>query len=311
MLSQVGRLRSSLNARVEAATETAESARRRYTAVDAAFAALERDRRTVGNVLAGAVAFRLFVFLLPLFLVVISILGIVSSVDAGAAGEVGDDLGMSSYLVDSVDDAAEESQRALWVLVPLALWATYTAGVGTVKVLRAIHALAWGQPIERLRRRWVAAVASFGFALALAAVAALTQAIRERSDLAGWAFVLLQLVFLTALWWGVSRTLPHDPGAGWLALLPGAVLVGFGAWALHVASVYVLARRVAKASDLYGSLGVAAALLRWLYLLGRLVVAAALLNATLWERRAKRVTSSEPESRSTPPAGTLPSSRDR
>jgi uncharacterized BrkB/YihY/UPF0761 family membrane protein len=49
-------------------------------------------------------------------------------------------------------------------------------------------------------------------------------------------------------------------------------------------SVYILARRVASASELYGSLGVAAALLLWLYLLGRLVVAAAMLNATLWDR---------------------------
>ena len=62
-------------------------------------------------------------------------------------------------------------------------------------------------------------------------------------------------------------------------------MVGLGSWMLHLASVYVLARRVAKASDLYGSLGVAAALLVWLYLLGRLVVAAAMVNATLWERR--------------------------
>jgi membrane protein len=56
-------------------------------------------------------------------------------------------------------------------------------------------------------------------------------------------------------------------------------------WALHMISVYALARRVESASELYGSLGVAAALLAWLYLLGRLLVASALLNSTLWERR--------------------------
>jgi len=36
---------------------------------------------------------------------------------------------------------------------------------------------------------------------------------------------------------------------------------------------------------LYGSLGVAAALLAWVYLLGRLMGASALPKATLWERR--------------------------
>jgi membrane protein len=68
--------------------------------------------------------------------------------------------------------------------------------------------------------------------------------------------------------------------------------------------VYYLARRVASASELYGSLGVAAAILVWLYLIGRLVVAAAMLNATrppcsrcrLWERRSGGVTGvTEPE----------------
>ena len=62
--------------------------------------------------------------------------------------------------------------------------------------------------------------------------------------------------------------------------------VGVGIWLAHLLSVYVLAHRVDKASNLYGSLGVAAALLAWLYLFGRIMVAAALLNATLWERRS-------------------------
>ena len=69
------------------------------------------------------------------------------------------------------------------------------------------------------------------------------------------------------------------------ALLPGALMVGSGLWLAQLFSVYVLAHRIDKASELYGSLGVAAALLAWLYLLGRLMVASAMLSATLWERR--------------------------
>jgi uncharacterized BrkB/YihY/UPF0761 family membrane protein len=284
MPGRIDRLRSSLGATVAAATETAASARRRWVTVDAAYAALERDRKAVGGVLAGAVAFRLFVYLLPLFLVGISVLGVVASFDEKAAGEVGDDLGMSSYMIDSVDTAADQTQRSLWALVPVALWAIYTTGVGIVKVLRAIHALAWGQPVPKLRRGWVAAAASFGFAAVLVAVVAATQALRDRSEGLGIVFVVAQAAIIVVLWWVVSRALPHDPEAGGLALLPGALLVGLGTWGLHVVSVYVLARRVASASELYGSMGVAAALLLWLYLLGRLIVAAAMLNATLWER---------------------------
>lgn len=268
---------------------TAESARGRWAAVDAAFAVRERDRRAVGSVLAGAIAFRLFVYLLPLFLAVVSLLGLLVSLDASAPEEAGAELGMSSYLIDSVDSAAEESQRSLWVLVPLALWAMYTGGVGAVKVVRAIHALAWGQPVEKPARAGLAALGAFGFAVVALAIVVGAQALRHRSEGLGIGFSVVQVLLLVALWWVASRLLPHDPAAGWMALLPGAVLVGACAWGLHLLSVYLLAPRVASASELYGSLGVAAALLAWLYLVGRLMVASAMLNATLWERRGRRV----------------------
>jgi uncharacterized BrkB/YihY/UPF0761 family membrane protein len=46
--------------------------------------------------------------------------------------------------------------------------------------------------------------------------------------------------------------------------------------------------RAVRASAVYGSLGVAQVLLVSLFLIGRLAVAAAELNATLFERRAQR-----------------------
>jgi uncharacterized BrkB/YihY/UPF0761 family membrane protein len=230
------------------------------------------------------VAFRLFVYLLPLFLAAVSVLGLVARLGGDAAPGLGHQLGLSAYLVDSVGTAAEQSQQGLWALIPLALWATYSAGLGTTKVLRAAHALAWDQPMQRLRRAWTGAVASLAFVVLVMVVVAGTQALRHRSERAGLGFAIVQLALLVGLWWVASRLLPRHPAAGWWALLPGAGLVGVGVWALHLASVYLLARRVASASALYGSLGVAAAILAWLYLLGRLLVASAMLNATLWDR---------------------------
>ena len=71
----------------------------------------------------------------------------------------------------------------------------------------------------------------------------------------------------------------------WTSLIPGALLFagGFQAYALAV-TVY-FAPRAARASTLYGSLGVALTLLVSLFLLSRLAVAAEELNAALWERR--------------------------
>ena len=75
----------------------------------------------------------------------------------------------------------------------------------------------------------------------------------------------------------------------WLvAGLAGACLfaVGFQGFTLAV-SVY-FAPRAARASTVYGSLGVALVLLVSLFLFARLAVAAAELNATLVERRLER-----------------------
>jgi len=270
----------------ERAQAEARAARRRWGAVDVAWAAFERDKRAVGSVLAGAVAFRVFIYLLPLFLSLVVLIGVVAGLDDDGPRRLGDELGMSSYVVDSVETAAEQSSRSLWVLVPLALWAVYSAGLGAAKVLRAIHALAWDQPLQRPRSGLRAAAITFLFALGAVAVVGLTQWARAHAPALGLGAVLAGIVPFVALWWLASRLLPHDPTAPWTALVPGGLLVGVSVWLAHLASALYLAHRVDSASQLYGSLGTAAALLAWLYLMGRVMVASAMLNATLWERRA-------------------------
>jgi uncharacterized BrkB/YihY/UPF0761 family membrane protein len=54
---------------------------------------------------------------------------------------------------------------------------------------------------------------------------------------------------------------------------------------VHVFNVYVLERLHELRSSTYGSLGAAAALLLDFFILGRVIVLAAVLNATLFERR--------------------------
>jgi uncharacterized BrkB/YihY/UPF0761 family membrane protein len=279
-------------AAVERATTTgvarAREARDRWWLVDLVWTAVERDRRSVGNVLAGAVAFRVFVFLLPMALALVVLIGIVRGFDGDAPARAAETLGMSSYLVDSVESAAAASSHSLWVLVPLALWAIYVGGRGTSRVLWSIHALAWGQPLRRPRSSLTAATAAFVLVVATVVLLGLTQWARAHAPGLGIGAALAGVVPFVVLWLVASRLLPHDPAAPLVALLPGALLVGSGLCLAHLASAYYLARRIAHASELYGSLGVAAAVLAWLYLIGRLMVASAMLNATLWERRSGR-----------------------
>ena len=74
--------------------------------------------------------------------------------------------------------------------------------------------------------------------------------------------------------------------------------MGVGTQCLYLFNVLYLNRHIQSASAAYGALGIAASALLWLYLLGRLIVAAPVLNATLWERQHA---SAEPTGASSPP----------
>jgi len=115
--------------------------------------------------------------------------------------------------------------------------------------------------------------------------------IRETARWAGSStesFALSSLVGLTGVfaWWLlVSWRLPHGE-APWHALVPGAIVMAIGLELIAIAGAYLIAPRVESSQSTYGALGVAATLLFGLYILSRLIVASAVLNATLWERRA-------------------------
>jgi uncharacterized BrkB/YihY/UPF0761 family membrane protein len=282
----VARLRARVGDTASRVVDSAEAARRRSQVVDSAFTAYERDRRSVGSVLAGAIAFRLFVYLLPLFLAIVTLLGVISSFSAEQPEQLAGDVGLSAYVVNTVATASEQSHESLWLLVPLCLWALYIGGLGALKVLRSMHALAWGQPVTRVRRGVSAACVMFGVAAGLIAVLAFIQWLRKESGGLGLTSTLLASVVFFGAWLLASNLLPHGD-APWQALIPGAVLVGLGMGLLNFLSVYWLSHEIQSSSQLYGSLGVAAAILAWLYLIGRLLVASAMLNASLWERRSE------------------------
>jgi uncharacterized BrkB/YihY/UPF0761 family membrane protein len=67
-------------------------------------------------------------------------------------------------------------------------------------------------------------------------------------------------------------------------------MFGIGLLLINVFNIYVTTRLVEDRADTYGALGVAAALLFSLVLVGRLVVVSPELNASLAERRSRSST---------------------
>jgi uncharacterized BrkB/YihY/UPF0761 family membrane protein len=270
----------------EAAAERVNELRPRIPALDAAIGAGQRDSRAGGSVLAGALAFRLFVPLLPFALLVVAILGYATSENANAPGDVAHSVGVREATMSSIADSAKLSNGDRISVIAFGLFALLVASFSAVRALRAIHALAWGMPLRRFPRAPAAALAFIGWGLLFFGIWALGGWARGSLGPAGIPVTVALLGGFFALWLAVSRMLPHPPGLPWRAFVPGAVLVALGMEAIHLATVLYISHKAEQASASYGTIGASLVLLLWLYLLGRLIVAAAFLNATVWENRS-------------------------
>lgn len=248
--------------------------------------ALERERRAAAGLIAGGLAYRLFFWLLPLGLVVASLLSFWVDADRLAAANAAHDFGISSAAVQSAMDAIAEQHHARWYFLVAGIALVVWFGSGVVRALFVAHSVAWGLRPEKLRRPMTAGLVFSAIFALLIAVSTSTQLLREQLGGTGlWLTLALAVFYLGSVLWVMDK-LPHR-STSWRELLPGAVLVALGAEAIHLAVVLYLAPKIGRSSELYGALGAATVILLWLYLLARLVVAAAFLNAALWEHRTE------------------------
>jgi uncharacterized BrkB/YihY/UPF0761 family membrane protein len=114
--------------------------------------------------------------------------------------------------------------------------------------------------------------------------------IRRHDQLGGVAALAAYVVLVGGVWLVVSTELPHRD-ARWPALIPGSVVFGLGLLLVSVFNVYVTTRLVEGRADTYGALGIAAALLFSLVLVGRVMILSAEVNALLDERRRRHLES--------------------
>ena len=267
----------------ERAREYAEDARKRSPLVALGFDVYERDRRHLGGLLSGALAYRFFIWLLPFTLLFVGVLGAVTAAAGETPDDLSDDLGLQGTLANLMRDAAE--QKGWWIALILGLFGTAYAGLGAVRSLRIAHAAAWGVRPERAARPAMDSAWLFAVVVLALAASALATFLRERSGLVGGlvtVVALWALYFLIAL--RLSEVMPHRDVSR-RALVPGAALVALGVQGLHLFTAYYLADRAERATSVYGAIGAALVILLWLFILARLVMAGAVLNAELAARR--------------------------
>ena len=265
-------------AKTEGARRWAEEERGRSRPVTLGFDLFERDRARLGGLIAGALAYRLFFWLLPFSLFLVGTLGALTSLDDGTPNEISAHVGLQGFIAETISDGAR--QRGWWIALLIGLLGALYAGIGVVRALRISHAAAWGIPPSRARNLPKASMSLMGIAIGLLLVSLLIGWLRSVSFAGGLIALLAMTAVYFVVWVAVSSRLPHR-GVPARALMPGALLVAVGVQGLHLFTVYYLAGRAERAASLYGTIGAALTLLLWLYIIARLMVGGAILNATL------------------------------
>jgi membrane protein len=260
-----------------------DRARDQHATVRLAVQAFESDRRRAGGLLAGGLAYRIFLWQIPLALFLVSAFGLATELSGDDPADLARKTGMTAALAGAISQAVAASQSTRWWLLILGAVLTVWAGRGVYRGVRLVSELAWETRAPRVSSL-KGSLAVTGFGVLAIAMQAFLPKLSEALDIPGVIRFALGLTLASVLAFAVLRLLPRAD-APWTSIVPGAVLTGVGMRLLGLAASTYFASRLDKSGDLYGALGLAVVMMLYLFLIARLFVAAQFLNATLYRRR--------------------------
>jgi uncharacterized BrkB/YihY/UPF0761 family membrane protein len=280
--TRIGRLRANSELRATQAKDWLDRRRTEAVPVDLAVHYYERDRDSFASVLGAAIALRLFLFIVPTILVVVSVILLIGGHDS--VRSLADSSGITGDLANQVDQATSTSTSTNLGLLVGGVWLMLWAGRSLTKVLAACSAGAWRLTGRQGRATLRMAVAVTTLVFLVVVTAAIMNRIKQEQ---GLAVVTTSWVAAACLygvsWFLVSATLPRatrDPGA----LLPGALLVGSAFAGLQWFMQYYLPAKLDRSTALAGGVGVAVATLGYMFLVGRLMASSLILDAVIYDR---------------------------
>lgn len=264
--------------RVRLLRESVALARERSWAVDWAFRSWERDGEVGGGILAGAVAYRLFIFSLPLSLFLMSTCTLLAHAFGVDLDAIGQQYGLLGVIAAQVARTGQTTPTA-W-LATTSLVAAVLVTRSLIRSVTIVHALAWRQPVGASKLPTRSALIFAAAIIGQLGLVIVVGVVRQwAAGPIGLGAVLAMLLAIIAMWWMVSMRLPHGSARA-RDLLPGACLYGVGVLGVQIFNNSLLERLMTTKSTTYGALGAAAAVLVGFYLIGRLMVGSAVLNAS-------------------------------
>lgn len=260
----------------------------RWPAVETALRVQERFGELHGSYLAAAITLAGFTSIFPLLLLATAVLGWLSIRDANVAGEIISRLGLTETAATAVTSTISTAQDSRRIAGPLGAIGLLTAGLGLVAALQYAFDVVWQVTGRGIKDKLFGLVWLAGAAVLLAASFGLSALLNLAPATAPLA-VGVGLLIDVALWLWTMRALTAV-SVPWRSHLPGAVLGAIGLEVLKLVGAVYVPRVIGSSSALYGSIGVAFALLAWLFFFGRLTVYAGVLNVVRWEQRHGTIT---------------------
>lgn len=285
--------RSAIDETKRTLVERAESEREKHEAVRTLFHLYEEDKGRGGGLLAGGLAYRLFIWLLPAALVASSIFRLFADAGGQSPSATAKDVGMGVAMAATVNQAAVQAGRAAPILLVMGLVIMLWASRGVLKALRLVSAIAWRMtpvPLSSQVRTTLTTAAVLCVLPTYGIVIAPLYRGSLGTDLVA-TFVAITGIAAMATW--VAGCLPQPEGVRWIHLLPGAILFAIGFEALRLATTIYFAAKLDRVDDLYGALGFAAVFMTYLYLVARLTVLGLMANAAVYRSGHSERTSND------------------
>jgi membrane protein len=271
------RLRGRVGALRETVRHTTAATRERVTALDVALRAIERFGEINGSILAGYLAYRLFLLILPLVVIAVA----VSGFSADATRAASDQLRLGQTVLTTIATASQDTDRSRVPLLISGVVAFAVAAWGFLGALQVTSAQAWGIPTRRFPGKSRTFLQLAGSLLLFALVFYVSALVRQAGVLAGLAGTTTTLLSEFAAYLGLGWILPRRCRE-WYWLLPGASLAALGHLGLQVLATWWLPEKLAGASQTYGTLGLTLTILSYLFLIGLLLTISPVVNAVMW-----------------------------
>ncbi len=248
--------------------------------IDVAVRIFYRDRDAAGTLVGSAVAFRLFLFFVPMLLFFTGLLGFltrwIDEEDINSAGITGS-------LAEQINTALSQPGSTRWVATLLGLFGMAWAGRSLTKALVAASCLAWQLPVRTKAAPKVMG-AIVGLIAGIGLVAILVSRLRDRGiAVASFSFVVA-IAFYAVAWLILSMLLPRRENTDPSALVPGAVVIAATLAGMQAVSQLYLPGKFSHASELYGAIGITLVTLGWFFILGRVMMLSLSVDAVIYER---------------------------